>query len=307
MTRRPAFTQIEILVVIAIMAILFGLLLPAIQKVRATVDRIRCTNNLKQIELALHAYHDTEGRFPAGMRSMRSRDPMPYLSWRGRILPYLEQEAVWGEVVQAYQTRPNPFVPNADPNAAALHPARYQKVAIFTCPADGRLASVWDVTTSRGVHRVRLSSYLGVAGLNSSPQAVDGVLFTNAATRITDITDGSSNTLMIGERPPTDELRYGWWYAGAGQDNGGSLDSHIGVREYNRKGSAYRGCPPGPYHFEAAMFSDPCGAFRFWSPHGGGANFAMADGSVRFIRYSANEVMPALATRAGGEVASIPD
>lgn len=307
MTRRPALTLIEILVVIAIITLLLGLLLPAVQRVRAAADRLRCANNLKQIELALHAYHDTENSFPPSMRTLRTRDPMPYLSWRGRILPYLEQPALWSEVAQAYRTRPTPFVPNADPNAAALHPARYQKVAVFTCPADGRLTSAWDVTTSRGVHRVRFSSYLGVAGLNSTRQAVNGVLFTNSAVRLTDITDGSSNTLMLGERPPTDELRYGWWYAGAGQDNGGSLDSHLGVRENNRHGSGYRGCPSGPYHFEASKFADPCGVFRFWSPHGDGSQFALADGSVRFIRYSADEVMPALATRAGGEVASVPD
>ena len=75
----------------------------------------------------------------------------------------------------------------------------------------------------------------------------------------------------------------------------------------NRRGTTYFGCPAGPYHFEMAAESDHCGVFRYWSRHPGGTPFALADGSVRFVTYSADGVLPALATRAGGEVASVPD
>ena len=303
-TRRAAYTLTELLVVIAIIGVLIGLLLPAVQKVRASAARMSCGNNLKQIGLALHAYHDTEGALPPSVRTPRSRDPMPYLSWRVRLLPYLEQSPLWADTQQAFRAVPFPFVPNADPQYLTKHPGRFQKVAVYTCPADGRLSSAWDVTTY-GVHRVRLSSYVGVSGTNSRSR--DGVFYPNSRTRLDDIRDGTSNTLMVGDRPPSPDLRYAWWYAGAGQDSAGSLDSHLGAREVNRKGADYFGCPRGPYRFESSTQRDPCGAFRFWSLHGGGTYFALADGSVRFVSYSADSILPALATRAGGEVASVPD
>lgn len=303
--RRAAYTLVELLVVIAIVAVLVGLLLPAVQKVRASAARAGCANNLKQIALALHNYHDTEGHLPSAIRTPRSRDALPYLSWRVRLLPHLEQTPLWDGTLAAFRAVPFPFVPNTDPANATTHPARFQKVGAFACPADGRQDTAWDVTTPNGVHRVRLSSYQGVSGTNG--RAADGVLFANSRVRLTDIADGTSNTLMVGDRPPSSELRYGWWYAGAGQDNAGSLDSHTGVREVNRRGAAYLGCPAGPYRFEASAEKDPCGVFRYWSRHGGGTYFALADGSVRFLSYSADGVLPALATRAGGEVASVPD
>jgi type II secretory pathway pseudopilin PulG len=305
MSRRYAATLIELLVVFAIISVLLGLLLSAVQKVRSSADQVRCLNNFKQLGLALHSYHDQEAHFPAATKSMRSRDPLPYLSWRGRILPHVEQTSMWSDTVRSYHARSNPFVLNTNPNAQTFHQARYQKIAVYICPSDSRVASAWDVTTSLGSHRIRLSSYLGIPGQNSTPKSVDGILFTNSAIRLTDIADGTTNTLLLGERPPSDEFRYGWWYAGAGQDNGGSLDSHLGVRELNRQGSRYRSCPTGPYQFSTSRFNDPCGVFRFWSPHGDGTNFMSADGSARFIKSTANELMPSLATRAGGEVVSM--
>ncbi len=303
--RRTAYTLVELLVVIAIIAVLIGLLLPAVQKVRASAARMSCGNNLKQIGLALHMFHDTEGNLPSAIRTPRSRDPLQYLSWRGRLLPYLEQTPLWGDTQAAFRAVPFPFVPNSDAANQTKHPARFQKLAVFTCPADGRLDTAWDVSTPSGVHRVRLSSYQGVSGTNA--RARDGVLYANSRTRLDDITDGTSNTLMVGDRPPSADLRYGWWYAGAGQDGGGSLDSHTGVREVNRRGTAYFNCPPGPYHFEMSAEKDNCGVFRYWSRHSGGTYFAVADGSVRFLTYSVDGILPALATRAGGEVASVPD
>ena len=132
---------------------------------------------------------------------------------------------------------------------------------------------------------------------------------TGQITRMSSITDGTSHTLLVGERPPSADLQFGWWYAGIGQRFTGSADHVLGVREPNLQpvmvGSA---CGPGNYPYTSALgFDDPCEMFHFWSPHPGGANFALADGSVRFLRYAADPILPALASRAGGEAVAVPD
>src|SRR5439155_997426 len=127
-------------------------------------------------------------------------------------------------------------------------------------------------------YRVALTSYLGVSGTDW--QSHDGVLFHGSVVRLIDISDGTSNTVAVGERPPSFDFRYGWWYGGAGQRGSGSLDSHLGTREINWSvGSA---CPQTPNHFRAGRIDDPCAHFHFWSLHENGAHFLLADGSVRF-------------------------
>ena len=154
-------------------------------------------------------------------------------------------------------------------------------------------------------YEVAFTSYLGVCGKDYSTK--DGILFHNSRTSLADVTDGTSNTLLLGERPPSSDFQFGWWYAGVGQRRTGSADLILGVCEQNLQpiisGSP---CGPGAYSFRASQFSDPCGMFHFWSPHSGGANFAIADGSVRFIGYGAAQLLPAIASRAGGETVSVP-
>ncbi len=289
---RRGFTLVELLVVIAILAVLIGLLLPAVQKVREAANRARCVNNLKQVGLALHHYHDTHRVLPPGISHKDGADPHPFMSWNTRLLPFLEQPGLWSQAQQAY-ARTRHFLSDPPHPISAVVP-------VYTCPSDGRTAVA---ATHPGV-RTGLTSYLGVEGTNQFRH--DGLLFLDSQVRFADITDGLSNTLMVGERPPSADLRLGWWYAGWGQNRDGSAEMLLGVLERNF--GRYEGvCPPGPFPFGRGRVSDPCAAFHFWSLHPGGANFLLADGSVHFLAYSAAPRMPALATRRGGETAAAAD
>jgi prepilin-type N-terminal cleavage/methylation domain-containing protein/prepilin-type processing-associated H-X9-DG protein len=308
--QRRAFTLIELLVVIAIIGVLMGLLLPAVQKVREAAARMQCFNNLKQIGLALHNYHDTEGSFPPAIAETfapQPRDPHQWLSWMGRIMPYIEQSALNANMEAAFASQgssPDPFV--NPPHLGFSLP-----LTNFRCPLDARQyqASYADGLT------VAFTGYLGVSGTNLRTN--DGVLYWNSRTRFADITDGTSNTLMVGERPPSWDLVFGWWYAGAGQwdysypqvHNSGSCDVTLGMAELNIKSNNIpqtNACPDGPYAYGPGSIRNPCDQFHFWALHTGGSNFLLADGSVHFIPYSAGAIMPALATRAGGEAAALP-
>ncbi len=151
---------------------------------------------------------------------------------------------------------------------------------------------------------VAFTDYLGVEGINQNRK--DGVLFLDSTVRFADITDGTSNTLAVGERPPSTDGWYGWWYAGWGQNQDGSADMVLGVREKNYSARA-ASCPIGPYEYGPGRPDNMCDTFHFWSHHPGGANFLFADGSVHFLPYSARAVMRALATRAGGEAVLPPE
>ena len=111
---------------------------------------------------------------------------------------------------------------------------------------------------------------------------------------------------MIGERPPSPDFWYGWWYAGYGQAASGSPDMLLGARELNDRATHLEACPTGPYSFTRGKRGEPCDTFHFWSYHPGGATFALADGSVQFLSYNADEVLAQLATCAGSEVVTTP-
>jgi prepilin-type processing-associated H-X9-DG protein len=296
-TSRLAFTLVELLVILAIIGILIALLLAAVQSVRGAAARVACQNNVKQLALALHHHHDTFRTLPPGHRSLLTRDLRPYTGWPLDLLPFIEQQNIATEADRAFRTLPLPFT---DPP----HVHRATVVKAYTCPADPRVSS--PQISTRTLTRIAFTSYLGVSGKDYSTK--DGVFVQDQRFQLGAITDGTSNTLMLGERPPSADFQFGWWYAGVGQRLTGSAEMILGVREQNLlpvvSGSK---CGPGAYPFRASRFDDECGMFHFWSPHSGGANFALADGSVRFVRYTANGVMPALASRAGGEAEAVPD
>jgi prepilin-type N-terminal cleavage/methylation domain-containing protein/prepilin-type processing-associated H-X9-DG protein len=308
--KRPAFTLIELLVVIGIIGVLIGLLLPAVQKVREAAARVYCFNNLKQIGLALHSYHDTEGSFPPAIAETfdpQPRDPHQWLSWMGRIMPYIEQNALNANMEAAFASQgagPNPF-------ANPPHFGFSLPLSNFRCPMDGRQ---YQASYADGLV-VAFTGYLGVSGTNLRTN--DGILYWNSRTRFADVTDGASNTLMVGERPPSWDLVFGWWYAGAGQwdtsfmptHNSGSSDVTLGMAELNIRSVGIpemNACPDGPYAYGPGTIKNPCDQFHFWSLHTGGSNFLMGDGSVHYFAYSAAPVMTALATRNGGESVSLP-
>jgi type II secretory pathway pseudopilin PulG len=209
---------LELLVVIAIVAVLIGILVPAVQKIRAAAQRTVCTNNLKQVGLALHQYHGAHGVLPPGCSFQNGADPFLHMGWLTRLMPYLEQDALWQQAVSAFgrerffETPPH-------------FPILGQVVRTFICPSDDRNQAAWDY----GVFQVAFTDYLGVEGTNLRLR--DGVLFTDSRVRLTDITDGTSRTLGAGERPPSAGHSLGWWYAGWGQEQTGSAESILGVRE----------------------------------------------------------------------------
>lgn len=113
--------------------------------------------------------------------------------------------------------------------------------------------------------------------------------------------------MIVGERPPSSDFWYGWWYAGYGQAATGSVDMLLGARERNAAEADTQACPSGPYQFQAGQLDNFCDLFHFWSLHGAGANFLAADGSVHYLGYFGANVLPALATRMGGEAVAAPD
>ena len=133
------------------------------------------------------------------------------------------------------------------------------------------------------------------------------MLFQNSRVRLIDISDGASQTLLAGERPPSTDFQFGWWYAGWGQRLTGSGDQILGTLEKNLLPVTPGSCPPGNYPYMPGNLRNQCDMFHFWSLHSNGANFLFCDGSVHFIPYSAAPIMPALATRAGGEAVNVPD
>jgi prepilin-type N-terminal cleavage/methylation domain-containing protein len=303
----PAFTLIELLVVIAIIAILIGLLLPAVQKVREAASRTQCTNNLKQQGLGLHNYHDANGALPKGYSRYTSAAPREGAwSWMAQIMPYVEQDNAYKQA--------KAFANSGGSNWYAWYnPVCSLKQKVYTCPADPRGTQVYP-GPPHGIADQALTTYLGNAGRTST--SMDGVLFYESNVHLTHITDGTSNTILVGERPPNSNIEFGWWFAAYGYDGRGTGDcvmtsNDIAIANYfiaNYSASPNRPCNGTAAQKIGLQPGHPdigCDAAHYWSFHPNGSMFLMSDGSVRLITYGNNSIIPALTTRAGGEVANL--
>jgi len=326
---RRGFTLIELLVVIAIIAILIGLLLPAVQKVREAAARTKCTNNLKQMGLALHNYYDVNGYFPPGIGAPEDQAPgsmynnmapsgrrVRAQTWMSRILPFVEQQ-------QLYTNLPltAPSASAGAPFGIPVNTLTKTVLDVFVCPSDPRGKAAYGGGSSligSGWGGAGITFYAAVGGVDSWganwPARNEGLMSWRSRVSIAGVTDGTSNTLAIGDRPPTPDLSYGWWQSADWYDWAWwpAYDWEYDTVQYVRNtgpspyGSEYSRNPATPCPFPAlygpGKVDSYCSTNNFWSNHTGGANFARADGSVRFFPYSAQPIMPAMATRNGGEV-----
>jgi prepilin-type N-terminal cleavage/methylation domain-containing protein/prepilin-type processing-associated H-X9-DG protein len=311
--RRSAFTLIELLVVIAIIAILIGLLLPAVQKVRAAAARMQCSNNLKQLGLALHNFHDTNGTFPKQLPASFTS-----VSWQALVLAYVEQDNLGKTIL------PNAAAYSGGQNANRV--AGRNRISVFLCPSYGTVLSSSTIDNITGFGNAFTTHYVGNSGpKGTNPttgsayginypangqggHATDGILplyptptgstavpGAAAAVKMTDITDGTSNTLMVfevawqGLELSPGSLRA--WPRGCNwtSDDTGSKNVANAMRTVRYNGG-------GNYN-DISMGSN----------HSGGCNVALGDGSVRFLREAIdlNRVLLPLASRSGGEV--LPD
>jgi prepilin-type N-terminal cleavage/methylation domain-containing protein len=320
---RNAFTLIELLVVIAIIAVLIGLLLPAVQKVRESANRIQCQNNLKQMGIAFHAYHDANKVFPPGylatlpynpattpIKQGGNTDTSPGWGWAAYILPYVEQANLFEKL-------------NFSQPVQASEPYIQTVVSTYICPSDVIGSGVFWVTDANwnNICQTGATSYAGCSGgsyINSSGTAStvsttqgmnntgvgNGILYRNSAVRLTAITDGTSNTILVQERCFA-KVQGTWSGAITSGPNGGY-------------------CNTGPWNTAAVAGELGLGAADLVLIHAStvnasgrnlddtssmhlvGANFLLADGSVQFIRNIASKTadsttLEAMGTIAGGE------
>jgi prepilin-type N-terminal cleavage/methylation domain-containing protein/prepilin-type processing-associated H-X9-DG protein len=286
--RRHGFTLIELLVVIAIIGILIALLLPAVQKVREAANRIHCQNNLKQLGLALQNYHDSYDGFPPATVTGLGAT---HHGWVARVLPYFEKDNLF----RVYHWDVNWNDPLNDSTDLNINPLQINQTVLkdLTCPSApaGRHAA-----NSRGVNdypAVNTEDNMGVLIHVNVPRG--GSL--RSGTRLSDVTDGTSNTIVLAEDGGRNQL----WVKGkhmAGSNTNGAwvnpanMNTPVGY-------DAATGTRPGSCAINCTNYEEVYGF------HSGGANAVFADGSVHFLKSTLTmSLLREMITRNGGEVIS---
>ena len=286
--RYRGFTLVELLVVIAIIGILVALLLPAVQQAREAARRLECQGRIRQLSMAMLNFESARHKFPAGSRSTED------LSWgfSAQLLPYIEEGQLFeaieitdrscGIVVKELQSQNN-----LDPTSSL--------VELLVCPSDpfgGELLTSGPNGPNPGTADAGMlypGSYLGVSGVSESPGFCPrdgvtdgkGMLFSDSKVRVRDVRDGTSKTLMLGERGIPRDLGWGWPICG-GSECEHYISSERGLGRDGRRRSDF--------------------IREFWSWHSGGVFFAYVDGSTHFISSEVdNDVYQAYATRADRE------
>lgn len=331
--RRSGFTLIELLVVIAVIATLITLLLPAVQQAREAARRSQCKNNLKQIGLAIHNYHDTHACFPPGSYGGSATAEAPFVvpNWRLHIFPGLEQTAIYNQLDFQSGTRHFAGSDNSS-NGARLSGLI---VPVYVCPSSPLSPTGQPLAGSNATHntfKIQVPMYVGVAGAGVTNGATidyppgmtvgfrnaygvytnNGILQWNAITHMRDATDGTSNTLIVAEQSGTigtSDLRSGYYGGYIGADFMDPIGSTVMTA-------------PGP--FASTIWSTGLSSLQFrinvtsvstgnaatfhpntaWNSfHVGGINALLSDGSVRFITEKIDmNTLRNLASRNDGQV-----
>jgi prepilin-type N-terminal cleavage/methylation domain-containing protein/prepilin-type processing-associated H-X9-DG protein len=291
---RSGFTLIELLVVIAIIAVLIALLLPAVQAAREAARRVQCVNNLMQLGIAIQNYESSYEILPPGV--VNPSGPIANLpsgyqrGWMLQLLPYLEQK----NVARKFGDRNGVYAPESQT-------ARSMVINVFLCPSDGG-------PSRRNADEAGLNNYAACHNDVEAPIDTNntGVFFLNSHLRAEDVTDGTGNTLYLGEKP-REEADFGW-------ASGTRATLRNTGAPINKTGTGVAGFndldEPNPGVGEAAEPGATAPALisrvgGFGSNHAGGSNFCFGDGSVRFLKNSINPaVYRYLGNRADGEMIS---